>query len=410
MGTDQANREACRRILDAHPVWKDVRRAIEVIPGMKENTILYTDPPLEWGEMAFPMKAAITGAIIFEGLCSTMEEADFLIERGEVILDNNQNHSAIGPFSGPISASMAVGVIENLSFGNRVYTAPFNSGKKPSFYTGVYSKEAVEIQKWIRDVWAPVTSQALKFLGGIDCRTLVGRSMLMGDEHHCRNLAATSLLLNALILGYIQADLPKEVFYEIMAFMQDNIEMFYATPHLAVCKAMLDPAHGVEGSTVVTKMSSNGIEWGIMVSGLKDQWFRAPAPTIKGLYFPGFSSADAHPDLGGSRIKETAGFGGMCIASSPAICLLTGGKVRDILKQQLEMYEITVTENPAYQIPYLDFKGIPTGIDVRKVIETGITPVITTGICHRRPKETGFIGVGLLHAPMECFEKALMAF
>lgn len=409
MGIQEANREACKRILGAHPIWTDVKLAREVIPGMKKNLILYTGPPIEWERMCVPQRAAICGAMIFEGLCNSKTEGERLIERGEVELDVNPNHEAIGPMCGPISASMAVCVVENVAYGNRAYAAPFNTGRKSPIHTGCYTEEAVEIQRWITGIWAPATSKALKNIGGVDCRVLVGRALLMGDEQHNRNLAATSLIFNELIKGYIMADLPKETFLEIFDFMRDNLEMFYATPHLAVCKTMMDPAQALENCTVVTNMSSNGVEFGIMVSGLKERWFTSAAPYVNGLYFPGFSEKDANPDLGGSRIKETAGFGGMCIASSPAMCLLLGGKVKDILKQTLNMYEITLTENPAYQIPYLDFRGIPTAIDVIKVVETGILPIIDTAINHKGENHA-YIGVGTTVAPMECFEKALRAF
>jgi hypothetical protein len=408
MDIESANQEACKRILEARPVWKDVKIAEEVIPGMKKNRIFYSGPPIEWERMCVPQKASITGAMIFEGLCSNMREAGELIKKGEVELDINQNHNAIGPMSGPISASMAVCVVENTTFGNKAYAAPINTGRKSPLYFGVFTKEAVEIQKWIRDVWAPATSKALEIIGGIDCRALVGKSLLMGDEQHNRNIAATSLFYMEIIPGYIQADLPKDIFIEIMIFMTENHEMFWATPHLAGCKSMMDPAHGIKNSTVVTKMSSNGVEFGIMVSGLKDKWFAAPAPKVRGLYFSGFAEEDANLDLGGSRIKETAGFGGMCIASSPAMCLLIGGKVKDAIQQTLNSYEITLTENPAYQIPYLDFRGIPTAIDIRKVLEMNITPVIITGINHKK-ENFGHIGVGVSISPIECFEKALAA-
>ncbi|MBW2094518.1 MAG: DUF1116 domain-containing protein [Deltaproteobacteria bacterium] len=408
MDVESANREACKRILDARPVWKDVKIAGEVIPGMAKNRIFHTGPPIEWDRMCLPQKASITAAMMFEGLCNGMQEAEQLVKRGEVELDINQNHQSIGPMSGPISYSMAVCEVENVAFGNKVYSAPFNTGRKSPLYFGVFTEEALNIQKWIAEVWAPATSQALKLLGGIDCRALVGQSVLMGDEQHNRNQAATALFMNEIVKGYIQLDLPKDVFIEILDYMSENSEMFWATPHLAVSKSMMDPAHGIENSTVVTKMSSNGTEFGIMVSGLKDQWFTAPSPNVEGLYFAGYSKKDGHPDLGGSRIKETAGFGGMCIASSPAMCLLIGGKAKDTIRHTLNMYEITVTENPAYQIPYLDFRGIPTGIDIVKVVETGITPIITTGINHKR-ENFGHIGVGVTISPLECFEKALQA-
>ena len=313
MDIQSANEEACKRILEAQPAWKDVKIAGDVIPGMKKNSIFHTGPPIEWDRMCLPQKASITGAMILEDLCSNMEEAEELIKKGEIELDINQNHSAIGPMSGPISSSMAVCEIENVTFGNKVYAAPFNTGRKSPLYFGVFTEEAIEIQKWIADIWAPATSKALQILGGIDCRSLVGKSILMGDEQHNRNQAATALFINEIINGYIQSDLPKDIFNEILNYMKENSEMFWATPHLAVSKSMMDPAHGIDNSTVVTKMSSNGTDFGIMVSGLKDRWFTAPAPRIKGMYFPGFSEEDAHLDLGGSRIKETAGFGGMCI-------------------------------------------------------------------------------------------------
>lgn len=408
MDVEKANQEAYERIVSSHPVWKDVRIAGEVIPGMKKNRIFHSGPPIEWDRMCIPMKASITGAMIFEGLCKDMKEAEALIKRGEVELDINTNHDAVGPMSGPISASMAVCEIENVSFGNKAYAGPINTGRKPQVYTGIYRKDAIQIQKWIREVFAPATSKALKAIGGIDARVLVGKSILMGDEQHNRNQAATALLIAEIMRGYLQADLPKDVFMEILNFMTENMDMFYATPHLAVCKSMLDPAHNIEGSTVVTTMSNNGVEYGIRVSGLKNRWFTAPSPPVKGLYFPGFKSQDSLADLGGSRIKETAGFGGMCAASSPAICLIVGGTPREMVEHTLNMYEITVGENPAYQIPYLDFRGIPTGIDIRKVVETGFTPVITTAINHK-DENVGYIGVGVVISPMECFEKALAA-
>jgi len=405
---EQANIEACNRILDARPVWKDVKLAGEVIPGMKKNRIFHTGPPIEWQRMCLPQRASITGAMMLEGLCENMEDAEHLVKRGEVELDINPNHHAIGPMSGPISYSMAVCVVENITYGNKAYAAPFNTGRKNPLYFGMYTQEAIELQKWIADVWAPATSKALNMIGGIDCRALVGESILMGDEQHNRNQAATALFINEIIKGYVQLDLPKDTLIEILDYMMANKEMFWATPHLAVCKAMMDPAHGIDHSTIVTCMSSNGTEFGVQVSGLKNNWFTAPSPQVKGLFFPGYSDKDAHADLGGSRIKETAGFGGMCIASSPAMCLLIGGKVEEVMKHTLNMYEITVMENSAYQIPYLDFRGIPTGIDVIKVVETGITPVITTGINHKKAN-FGHIGVGVTISPLECFEKALEA-
>ena len=61
------------------------------------------------------------------------------------------------------------------------------------------------------------------------------------------------------------------------------------------------------------------------------------------------------------------------------------------------MYEITVGEGQAYKIPALDFRGSATGIDVLKVIETGIRPIINTGIAHKDPG-VGQVGAGIVES------------
>ena len=179
-------------------------------------------------------------------------------------------------------------------------------------------------------------------------------------------------------------------------------------PVMAACKATMDAAHGVAGSTLVTAMARNGTEFGIRVSGLGDRWFTAPAETPHGLYFPGFTAADANPDVGDSAITETAGVGAFAMAAAPAIVKFVSGTARDALTSTLEMYEITLAENPAFGIPALDFRGTPTGIDIRRVARTGILPRINTGIAHRTAG-IGQIGAGLVRPPRACFDQAVAA-
>ncbi|MGB4659005.1 MAG: DUF1116 domain-containing protein, partial [Mobilitalea sp.] len=140
----------------------------------------------------------------------------------------------------------------------------------------------------------------------------------------------------------------------------------------------------------------------------KDAWFTGPAEIVEGLLFPGFTEEDEARDLGDSCITETTGIGGFCMAAAPAIVQFVGGKVSDAINYTKQMYEITVGEGSAYRIPVLDFRGGPTGIDMRKVLETGIRPIINTGIAHK-DAGVGQVGAGIVHPPQECFTKALSA-
>jgi hypothetical protein len=127
-----------------------------------------------------------------------------------------------------------------------------------------------------------------------------------------------------------------------------------------------------------------------------------------GLFFPGFRQEDANPDLGDSAICETAGFGGSSLAASPALVQLVGGTVSEAIAYSRQMHDITVARNPGLSLPALDFAGAPCGIDIRKVVDTGIRPVLTTGIAHRQAG-VGQIGAGIVRAPMTCFTQAVMA-
>src|SRR5262249_23729945 len=154
---------------------------------------------------------------------------------------------------------------------------------------------------------------------------------------------------------------------------------FFLNLSMAACKAALDAAHGVEGSTLVTAMARNGVEFGLRCSGTGEGWFTAPSPIVDGLYFPGYSAADANPDLGDSAITETAGIGGFAMAGAPAIVRFVGGTPADALGYTRAMYDITLARNAEFALPALGFAGTPTGIDLRRVVESGVAPVINTG-------------------------------
>jgi hypothetical protein len=357
--------------------------------------------------MSGPLRGAVIGALIFEGLAKNDQEAVALVEAGEIDFDPCHHHNAVGPMAGVTSSSMMVYQIENVTHGNKAYSN-FNEGYGKVLRYGAYSDEVIAKLRWMNDVMGPVLADALTHMdNGLDMRAFLAETLHMGDEGHNRNKAGSILFLKHFAPHIVRVT-DGETAAAIMQFMGDNA-LTVLNPVMAACKAMADAAHNVEGSTLVSTMARNGTDFGIRVSGLGGQWFTGPAEVPDGLYFPGFSFADANPDIGDSTITETAGVGGYAMASAPAIVTFVSGTPQDALNTTLEMYEITMAEHSHFTIPALDFRGTPTGTDIRKVVELGITPRINTGIAH---KEAGIgqVGAGLVRPPMAIFEQALLAF
>ena len=404
---EQANETAVTNMMSARPILTGVATARDVIPGMRENLLLHAGPPITWERMSGPLRGAVIGALIFEGLAKDDQEAIGMVEAGEVDFEPCHHHDTVGPMAGVTSSSMKVYEIENSTHGNKAYSI-LNEGYGKVLRYGAYSEEVIAKLHWMNDVMGPVLVDALAQMdNGIDMRALLAETLHMGDEGHNRNKAGSLLFLK-----HFAPHIPKvtdgETAGAIMQFMGDNA-LTVLNPVMAACKAMADAAHGVEGSTIITAMARNGTDFGIRVSGLGQQWFTDLAEVPDGLYFPGFTFADANADIGDSTITETAGIGGYAMASAPAIVTFISGTPQDAINTTMEMYEITVTEHTHFTIPPLDFRGTPTGTDIRKIIELGITPRINTGIAH---KEAGIgqVGAGLVRPPMSIFEQALMAF
>jgi hypothetical protein len=309
--------------------------------------------------------------------------------------------------AGVTSASMEVYVLENSVHGNSAYSN-LNEGYGKVLRYGAYSDEVLEKLRWMNDRLARVLKLALAGSDGLDIRALLAEALHMGDEGHNRNKAGSLLYLKLLspLIATVAEDSAEEA--EVLQFLGDNA-LSVLNPVMAACKAMTDAAHGVEGSTIVTAMARNGTDFGIRVSGLGDEWFTAEAQIPDGLYFPGFESTDANADIGDSTITETAGIGGFAMAAAPAIVSFVSGTPQDALNATLEMYEITAAEHQHFTIPPLDFRGSPTGIDIRKVVELGIAPRINTGIAHKEAG-VGQVGAGLVRPPKEIFEAALIAY
>ena len=408
MNIDTANTTAINRLMDARPILKGVASARDVIPGMKDNLFLHAGPPIEWARMSGPLRGAIIGAMLFEGIAKSEAEATSMVERGEVEFDACHHHGAVGPMAGVTSASMKVYVVENAEHGNKSFSN-LNEGYGKVLRYGAYSEDVLKKLRWMNDVLGVALADALASSNGIDMRALIAEALHMGDEGHNRNKAGSLIylkLISPLIAKVVKDDAVES---EILQFIGDNA-LSVLNPVMAACKAMTDAAHGVEGSTIVTTMARNGTDFGIRVSGLGEkQWFTAPAEIPVGLFFSGFTQDDANPDIGDSAITETAGIGGFAMATAPAIVTFVGGTPKDAINATLEMYEITFAESKFFTMPSLDFRGTPTGIDIRKVVELGIAPRINTGIAHKNAG-VGQVGAGLVRPPLKIFEDALVAY
>ncbi len=402
-----ANARAMERLLQGHPRLVGMGLALDLIPGMRRDLLLHAGPPITWDRMCGPMKGAVMGALLYEGLAGTPEEAEALAASGRIAFEPCHEHGTVGPMAGLVSASMPVFVVRNEPYGNLAF-ATQNEGLGKVLRYGAYAPEVLQRLKWMGHVLYPALQAALERLGSIDLKAIIAQALHMGDEVHNRNRAATSLFLRQIAPALVRTGADPERSAQVLEFINGN-DHFFLNLAMAACKACLDAACGIEDSSLVTVMARNGTEFGIRISSLGDRWFTGPAPVPDALFFPGFTKADANPDIGDSAITETGGLGGFAIAASPAIVQFVGGSPEDALGISRQMYEIALAEHGAYQIPSLNFRGTPVGIDLLKVVEKGVLPFIDTGVAHRNPG-VGQVGAGVLSAPMEPFQRAFEAF
>ena len=404
---EKANKEALDRLLAAEPIIVGIGQAGIDIPGMTKHTILHAGPPITWDRMSEPVKGAIIGGLIYENLATNEEEARTLAASGEIIFDSCHHHKTVGPMAGVVTYSMPVWKLQNKTFGNYAYCT-LNEGLGKVLRFGAFSPEVIEKLNWMEAFLAPVIKAAMILKGSIDVKTILAQMIQMGDEGHNRNKAGTSLLFRELAPFIVRTNFSDDIKAEVLTFIDKN-DHFFLNISMPACKCSLDPLENIEYSTVVYAMSRNGTDFGIRVAGTGDEWFTAPCENVTGLYFSGFDETDANPDLGDSTIAETAGIGGFAMATAPAIVQFVGGTPKDAVNYTTSMYEITCAENNAFKMPNMNFRGTPTGIDLRKVIETGILPIINTGVACNRAG-VGQVGAGIVHPPMKCFEDALSYF
>lgn len=404
---EAANTEATNRIMQGRPMLIGMGIAREVIPGYHDRLILHAGPPITWERMCGPQRGAVMGALVYEGLTKDEQEAAELAGSGEIEFAPCHHYHAVGPMAGIISPSMPVFIIKNETFGNLAY-ATQNEGLGRVLRYGAFGPEVYKRLRWMEEVLYPTLKAAIESIeGGIDLRAAISQALHMGDECHNRNRAGTSLFLRAITPAIVRTCPDREQAAQVFEFIERN-DHFFLNLSMPAGKAMLEPAEGVVGATVLTVMARSGTDFGIRMAGMPDRWFVAPAGVVDGLYLPGFTAEDGNPDIGDSTVTETAGFGGFAMAAAPAIARFVGGTPEDALSATLEMYEICFTEHQHFTIPALGFRGTPLGIDVRKVAETGILPRLNTGIAHKEPG-IGMVGAGVLRAPQKCFAEAFEA-
>jgi Protein of unknown function (DUF1116) len=371
---------------------------------MRDRLILHSGPPVDWEHMCGAQRGAAIGMCLFEGWASHPQEAERMLSSGAIALEPNHHHSAVGPMAGTISRNMWVWVVRNQAFGNLAFCRQVESFQQ----FGDYSGDALGALVQWRDVWGPALRAAVLRMGGIPLKPLIARAMQMGDEMHNRVVASSSLFANAVAPMLADCGLPREQLLSTLYYTGNHPFLFLGLS-MAAAKASVDPARGVEASTVVTAMARNGTEFGIQVSGLEGEWFTAPAPRVEGLLLPGWKEEDAGLDMGDSAITETVGWGGFVIGGAPGILRFTGGTAEQALAFSRDMRTITTGISPDYLMPALDFAGTAVGIDIRKVVATNLVPVIDTAIAHRSPGH-GIIGGGIVRPPLACFTQALERF
>jgi len=403
---DRANKKAVDRIIAAEATLVDMRPALKAIPGFKANLVTHAGPPIQWAKMLKVQKLAVLRAARAEGLADSESKADALIRRGEILVEPNHKYGNVSGMCGVTTASCPVFVFEDKVHGGRstdwIQTDITSFGQ-------TYEKGIAEIN-FIKDVFGPVMSETIRHAGGLNMKEMLGQGLQMGDELHGRFDAVRGVFSSMILPHIVRTGFDKETLGRVGDFLYGvGGRWIGGNMMMGACKVMMDAGKGVKQSTVVAAMARNGVEFGIKVSGLGDRWFTGPAGPIKGFLFPGFSASDGAPDIGDSAISESRGLGGSALPASPSQARLFGGGLEESVQHTKEIRRISLAEDPFFRIPYMDFSGVPVGIDIRKVVDTGIVPRIDTGIAH---KDGGFgiIGTGIADAPMEAFKKALSAF
>ena len=404
----EANRLAFERLTEADPVLVDVRPAGEFIPGFTRETILTSGPPMDWPDYVGGQREAIIGGALFENLAKDRDEAISKLDAGEIKVGPCHDFGCVGSLAGIYTASMPVFVVENWTFGNIACCNIYEGSNPRRLNYGVYDEGVRERLLIVQNEIIPVVAETLRHTDGIPLKPIIKRALNMGDELHSRNTAAALLFLRELVpslLAVASSSGSDRVTRAVKAMSDDHY--FFLRLSMAAAKATADAARGIDGASVVTAMAFNCRGFAIRVGGLGDAWFKGPHASVEAKLFEGHTEDEITWMGGESIITETIGLGGFAQAAAPALQTYQGGSYEAMVSRNQELYEITVGENPDYLIPALGYRGTPTGIDIFKVLESRVLPVMDVGIAGRNG---GQIGAGVVRAPLTCFERAAEAY
>ena len=406
---DRANTEALKRILAAKPVLQRVRPAHLCLPDFTPHSLLHAGPPIHWRDMCGPMRGSILGALKYEGLAHSDEEALDLMNKGEITYGPTHPYRVVAPMTGVVSYSMPLLEVKNETFGNSVYS-PLNEGPGNVLRFGAHNRSVIKHLSWLQNVLAPVLDKAVQKIGGVNLKGIMAQALAMGDELHQRNTAASLLFYRSICKEIAEAAPNRNSEMEILEFLVRNNQQFFLNMAMAASRSAMDPACNIPFCSVITCMSRNGVQFGIQVSSLGDNWFTAPSDTPTALYFPGFDENDANPDIGDSAIVECYGLGGFAVGTAPTVARFSGAStLDDAIQFTKNMAQICIGTNPDLPLPNLDFKGTPVGIDIRRVVATDILPSVNSGVAHRQ-SGIGQVGAGHTNPPMKAINMALRAF
>ena len=400
-----ANRTAFERFSSASPTLWGVDLARHVIPELGERTILHAGPPVAWADMCGPMQGAIIGAVLYEGWAPDVEAAKVLAASTDIHFAPAHHYAAVGPMAGIISPNMPVWSVENSAHGNRAYST-LNEGLGNVLRFGANGPEVIERLRWMREVLAPALQRTLEVSGPMELKPLMAQALHMGDEVHNRNVAASALLLKRIAPALVRTGLDSTTVASVIEFIADNDHFSSIYPWLRARQCSTPPtiypivrwsrpwrATALSLAYVSAAQASCGTPRRLLLS--KGSFSQAIHRTML-------------PEIWATvQLRRQAGLGGFAMAAAPAIVQFVGGSPETALAYSEEMGYITISSSSAFTLPALDFHhGSPAGIDCRKVLDTGIAPIINTGIAHREPG-VGQIGAGIVRAPLICFVEAV---
>lgn len=402
---NEANDHVMDIFMNGRPVWVDVKPAGEVIPGMTPNMILLAGPPLPVDQIPDAVRTSICGAIQFEHLSATKEDAWKLVEDGKVVLKPAQDYNCACGAAMATSASMPVNVVKDMTFGGVGFCAPHPGNGMRVLRWGVYDEQVEKDMEWMRDVFAPVQGEIVRKMGGVDVKSILAKTAGMGDENHCRQFAATMYLNLQMLNVLVDMDVPEKS--KITHTLIEN-ERFFLHVMMAGACSIIASARNVPYSTVMVGMGGNGVNFGLKFSGTGDEWFTVPAPKLEGMYLnPKYTSDDVLPYLGDSCVTEVYGLGGLSAIQGPAFVALSGHGLQEAKKRTNDARAICLGEHKFNPTPWDDMHGSPCGVDMRKVVALGIVPTSHGGATHIK----GTQGLaGSCPFPMDCFRQGLVAF